>query len=191
MYQIDMDCAKTTDANNSSLTILFLPFCLLVLSIHISMCSHFNVPVNYAANLTLAMWANQQRSNYRNQVLGKKTSKSVREHNQKLIDIGFNFHVDPDQESTGGKDPSSKKRKGSASTKEKGADDDDASSEARKPAAKKLKRSGDNDLDEGASLPPLHDGVFQDAPLPPLHDIGLQDNSIDAHDDIDAVFADI
>lgn len=151
------------------------------------MCSHFNVPINYAPNPNLAFWANQQRSNYRNQVHGKKTSKSVREHNQKLTDIGFNFLVDPD------KDSSSRKRKGSARANEEAVGNDEAISEARKPAAKKSKSSDDtsNAIDEDAPLPPLHDdGGLQDALLPPLYDGVLQDDSIDAHDDI-AVFADI
>lgn len=152
--------------------------------------SHFNVPINYTPNPHLALWANQQRNNYRNQVHGKKTSKSVREHNQKLIDIGFDFHVDPNKEVTGTKGSSSRKRKGSARNKEEAGGGDDAISEARKPAAKKSKSSDDNAIDEDAPLPPLDDDGLQDDLLPPLHDDGLQDDSMDTHDDI-AVFADI
>ena len=111
----------------------------------------------------------------------------MREHNQKLADIGFNFHVNPDQDS------SSRKRKGSArANEEEAAVNDEAISEARKPAAKKSKSSDDNAIDEDAPLPPLHDdGGLQDTLLPPLHDGVLQDDSINAHDDIAAVFADI
>ena len=109
----------------------------------------------------------------------------MREHNQKLTDIGFNFHVDPDKGS------SSRKRKGSARANEEAVGNDEAISEARKPAAKKAKSSDDNAIDEDAPLPPLHDDDgLQDALLPPLHDGVLQDDSIDADDDI-AVFADI
>lgn len=155
--------------------------------------SHFNVPINYAPDPLLALWANQQRKNYRNQVHGKKTQKSIREHNQKLMDIGFDFHVDPDasKEITGRKGSSSRKRKGSARAKGEAEGDDEAISEARKPAAKKSKSSDEKAIDEDAPLPPLHDDGDDLALLPPLPDGGLQDDSIDAHDDIDAVFADI
>ena len=155
------------------------------------MYSHFNVPINYAPNPNLAFWSNQQRSNYRNQVHGKKTQKSVRERNQKLMDIGFNFHVDSDKEITGRKGSSSRKRKSSARAEEEAGGGDEAISEARKPAVKKSKSSDDNAIDEDAPLPPLHDDDGGLAPLPPLHDGGLRDDSIDAHDDIDSVFADI
>ena len=155
--------------------------------------SHFNVPINYAPNPSLSIWANQQRSNYRNQVLGKTIKKSMREHNQKLIDTGFNFHVDPDEESTGEKDSSSRKRKkGSAPAKEGSAVDDEANSEATKPAAKRSKSSDEYAIDDDIDpLPPLHDGDLQDGLLAPPHNSDLQGEVSDDHDDIGVVFADI
>lgn len=155
--------------------------------------SHFNVPINYAPNPSLSIWANQQRSNYRNQVLGKTIKKSMREHNQKLIDTGFNFHVDPDEESTGEKDSSSRKRKkGSAPAKEGSAVDDEANSEATKPAAKRSKSSDEYAIDDDIDpLPPLHDGGLQDGLLAPPHNSDIQGEVIDDHDDIGVVFADI
>ena len=72
---------------------------------------HFNVPINYAPNPSLASWANVQRSNYRSQVQGRNPKgKSVREQNQKLIELGFNFHVDPEGGAIGEEDSPCRKR---------------------------------------------------------------------------------
>jgi len=58
---------------------------------------HFNVPLNYEDNPALATWAQQQRINYKNEQMGKcKYQRRVIEHNRRLEEIGFNFHVGGD-----------------------------------------------------------------------------------------------
>ena len=98
---------------------------------------HFNVPLNYPPNPSLASWANVQRSNYRSQVQGRNPKgKSVREQNQKLIELGFNFHVDPEGGAIGEEDSPGRKRKHTTAT----ADD-------TKPPAKRTKTSDDSGED--------------------------------------------
>lgn len=60
---------------------------------------HFNVPINYEDNPALATWAQQQRINYKNEQQGKcKYARRIIDHNRRLEEIGFNFHVDLDEE---------------------------------------------------------------------------------------------
>ena len=99
---------------------------------------HFNVPLNYPPNPSLASWANVQRSNYRSQVQGRNPKgKSVREQNQKLIELGFNFHVDPEGKAIGEEESPGRKRKHTTATADA----------AKKSPAKKTKTSDDSGED--------------------------------------------
>ena len=89
----------------------------------------------------------------------------MREQNQKLIEIGFNFHVDPEGEAVGEEGSPGRKRKHTTATatddattcttssrdNEKEAAGDDEAEESMKPAAaKRTKNSDDSEaIDEG------------------------------------------
>ena len=99
--------------------------------------SHFNVPINYAPNPSLASWANVQRSNYRSQVQNRNPKgKSVREQNQKLIELGFNFHVDPEGGAIVEEESPGRKRKHKFTT---------ATADATKFSAKRTKTDDSDD----------------------------------------------
>lgn len=127
---------------------------------------HFNVPLNYEDNAALATWAQQQRINYKNEQMGKcKYSRRVIEHNRRLEEIGFNFHVGGDYFEAPKKTKGKRKRGGKDEDKKRkanGTEDEEEQDEEKRSTKRQKSDSIDDAVDAAGS-----DSVAADSVLAP------------------------